>query len=79
MFIRKSPNNAKVLAQNMIRSIKNSFVENFPKIPWMDDETRKLAEEKVDSVNELIGYPDFIENDTLLNLRLNFNIIIYSF
>jgi predicted metalloendopeptidase len=70
MFIRASPNNAKLEAQKMIRSIKNSFIENFPQIKWMDDETRRLAQDKVEKVDELIGYPDFIENDTLLNLRL---------
>lgn len=69
MFIRASPNNAKIEAQKMIRSIKHSFIENFPKIAWMDEETRHLAEEKVNSVDDLIGYPDFIENDEQLNGR----------
>ncbi len=70
MFVRKSANDAKHSAKRMIKSIKKSFVENFPKIPWMDEETRRLAEEKVNSVDELIGYPDFIDNDDLLNNRL---------
>ena len=70
MFVRKSANDAKHSAKRMIKSIKQSFVENFPKIPWMDEETRRLAEEKVNSVDELIGYPDFIDYDELLNNRL---------
>lgn len=69
MFIRASPNNAKSEAQKMIKSIKQSFIENFPKIPWMDNKTRLLAEEKVNSVDELIGYPDFIENNEQLDFR----------
>ena len=69
MFVRKSPNNAKIEAQKMIKSIKKAFIDNFPKIPWMDNETRILAEEKVNSVDELIGYPDFIDDDVQLNLR----------
>lgn len=69
MFIRASPNNAKLEAQKMIRSIKKAFIENFPKIKWMDNETRVLAEEKVNSVDDLIGYPDFIEDDEKLNAR----------
>ena len=72
MFIRKSSNDAKSSAKKMIKSIKHSFVQNFPKIPWMDDETRLLAEEKVDSVDELIGYPDFIDDDEQLNGRSGF-------
>lgn len=71
MFIRASPNNAKIEAQKMIKSIKKSFIDNFPKIAWMDNETRHLAEEKVNSVDDLIGYPDFIENDQMLNLRFH--------
>ncbi|RNA00791.1 endothelin-converting enzyme 1 isoform X2, partial [Brachionus plicatilis] len=69
IFLRVSPINSKTEAQKMIRSIKNSFVENFPQIPWMDDETRRLAEDKVNHVDDLIGYPDFVEKDDLLNRR----------
>ena len=69
MFVRRSPINAKTIAQNMIKSIKESFVKKFEEIAWMDEETRLLAKEKVNYVDELIGYPDFLENDELLNLR----------
>ncbi|CAF0870341.1 unnamed protein product [Brachionus calyciflorus] len=69
IFLRVSPGNSKVEAQKMIKSIKQSFIENFPSIPWMDEETRRLAEEKVNHVDDLIGYPDFVENDELLNKR----------
>lgn len=69
MFVRVSPNNAKSEAQKMIKSIKHSFVENFPNVPWMDNETRVLAEEKVDHVDDLIGYPDFIDDNQQLDLR----------
>ena len=43
MFIRRVPNNSKMEAEKMIKSIKRSFINHFPKIPWMDDETRRLA------------------------------------
>jgi endothelin-converting enzyme len=69
MFLRAVPNNVKQLAQALIHSIKQSFIENFHKLTWMDAETSRLAEEKVNFVDDLIGYPDFIENDTALNLR----------
>jgi predicted metalloendopeptidase len=69
IFIRKSPNNAKKSAQAIIKTIKDSFIKNFHKISWMDNTTRKLAEEKVNSVDELIGYPDFIQDDKALNER----------
>ena len=70
MFIRKTPSDTKLEAEKIIKSIKKSFIQNFPKITWMDKETRLLAEDKVNNVDELIGYPEFITNDKLLNLRL---------
>lgn len=69
MFLRVVPNNSKNLALELIKSIKLSFTQNFHKLSWMDKETSLLAEEKVHFVDDLIGYPDFIENDTALNLR----------
>ena len=69
MFMAVSPYNSKTAAQTLIKSIKKSFIKNFETIPWMNNETRKLAEDKVNAVNELIGYPDFIQNDKLLNLK----------
>jgi predicted metalloendopeptidase len=72
MFIRKTPSDTKLGAEKIIKSIKKSFIQNFPKITWMDKETRLLAEDKVNNVDELIGYPEFITNDKLLNLRLIF-------
>lgn len=70
MFIRKTPSDSKQMAQNIIKSIKKSFIANFPKIEWMDSETRTLAEDKVNSVEELISYPEFITNDLMLNSKL---------
>lgn len=73
MFIRKTPSDTKVAAQKIIKSIKKSFIDNFPKVSWMDRETRVLAEDKVNNVDELIGYPEFITVDQMLDLRLAFN------
>ncbi len=67
LFIRNSPNDVKKAAEELIASIKQSFVKNFVNIPWMNKQTRILAEEKVKSVDDLIGYPKFIENDKLLD------------
>ena len=35
----------------------------------MDDETKQVAKEKANVINERIGYPDFILNDTELSDR----------
>ena len=74
MFVKKKFNGSKSSASQMIQRIRNSFTANFPTVSWMDDETRLLAEEKIKNVNELIGYPDFIFNDTELNNKCAFQL-----
>ncbi|GFS48803.1 endothelin-converting enzyme homolog [Trichonephila inaurata madagascariensis] len=61
MFVRETfPPDSKIMAQNMIQEIKEAFKDNFPSLKWMDPETRKLAAEKVDSMIDTVGYPEFI-------------------
>lgn len=42
----------------MISDIKNAFIENFPALKWMDDETREKAKKKALSITEMIGELD---------------------
>lgn len=44
----------------MTSEIQQSFKEILTEIAWLDDETRKLAVEKIDAMRLRIGYPDFI-------------------
>lgn len=69
MFLRASPNSDKLTAANMIKSIKQAFVDNLSKVSWINDATRRLVQDKVDYIQDLIGYPEFVTNDTLLNAR----------
>jgi predicted metalloendopeptidase len=69
MFIRNTPYNSKTAALRLINSIKKAFINNFENIAWMNSVTRKLAEEKVNFMDTLIGYPDFIGDDKALNSK----------
>jgi neprilysin len=69
MFVKKKFDKAKSTASEMIKRIRDSFTANFPTIQWMDEDTRHLAEEKIKSVTELIGFPDFIMNDAEINKK----------
>ncbi|GFU64394.1 endothelin-converting enzyme homolog [Trichonephila clavipes] len=61
MFVRETfPSDSKIMAQDMIQEIKQSFKDNLPSLKWMDPEAQKLAADKVDSMIETIGYPEFI-------------------
>lgn len=46
----------------MIRTIREAFNELLIENRWMDDETRAVAKKKADSMNERIGYPEFLKD-----------------
>lgn len=46
----------------MIHTIREAFNELLAENHWMDDETRAVAKEKADAMNERIGYPELITN-----------------
>jgi len=54
---------------SMTREIQRSFRELLDKTSWIDDETKRLASEKVNAMSLRIGYPDFILQSHLLNER----------
>lgn len=59
---------AKATAMGMIHNIRDAFVELLAEVEWMDDGTKLVAKEKADAIQEKIGYPDYIMNDTALNM-----------
>lgn len=44
----------------MIHTIREAFNDLLAENDWMDDETRAVAKEKADAMNERIGYPQLI-------------------
>ncbi|XP_077998492.1 endothelin-converting enzyme 1-like [Glandiceps talaboti] len=61
MFVREAfDGNSKETAQDMIDEIREAFKNNFPRLDWMDDDTRTVAREKADAVVDMIGFPDYI-------------------
>ncbi|XP_053687321.1 neprilysin-1-like [Sabethes cyaneus] len=63
LFIRENFNHeSKETALEMIRTIREAFNELLADNHWMDDETRAVAKEKADAMNERIGYPEILTN-----------------
>ncbi|XP_039448993.1 neprilysin-1 isoform X4 [Culex pipiens pallens] len=63
LFIRDNFNQeSKETALEMIHTIRAAFNELLADIHWMDDETRAVAKEKADAMNERIGYPEILTN-----------------
>ena len=50
----------------MIHDIREAFNELLEHNEWMDDETRAVAKDTANSMNERIGYPEYITNRTRL-------------
>lgn len=46
----------------MIHGIREAFNELLMENDWMDEETKKVAQEKAYAINERIGYSDYLTN-----------------
>ncbi|KAF2886482.1 hypothetical protein ILUMI_19691, partial [Ignelater luminosus] len=68
LFIHENFNHdSKETALTMIHTIREAFNDLLAENDWMDDETRAVAKEKADAMNERIGYPQLItESDELI-------------
>ncbi|GFN77023.1 membrane metallo-endopeptidase-like 1-like protein [Plakobranchus ocellatus] len=77
MFIRNNfKKESKDTASDMIHDIREAFNELLEENEWMDDQTRAFAKEKANSMDERIGYPEFITDPAQLDAHyegLNFS------
>ncbi|CAK7263683.1 hypothetical protein SEPCBS119000_000607 [Sporothrix epigloea] len=53
---------AKDFGNQIVSDIKAAYLVNFDKVAWMDDETRRVAAEKVHNIDQKIGYPSHSPN-----------------
>ena len=47
-------------ADRMVEDLRTAFKELVEETEWMDSETKEKAQEKADSMLQLIGYPDWL-------------------
>ncbi len=60
------PPEAKTRAYELVMNLKKAFARRIKKLPWMGDETKKKALEKLEAFGVKIGYPDkWIDYSTL--------------
>ncbi|KAL1137603.1 hypothetical protein AAG570_009299 [Ranatra chinensis] len=68
LYIKKNFNqHSKETALVMIHTIREAFNELLEENHWMDDETRSVAKEKANAMNERIGYPELLKHPDELN------------
>ena len=53
-------------AEKMIQLITEAFKRGLVEADWMDDKTREEAEKKAEKITNMIGFPDYIINNTAL-------------
>merc|ERR1719319_1857991 len=67
MYIKKHFNeDAKKTMRTMVKDIKEEMKKIISNVNWMDDITRKGAIQKVEKMQEYIGYPEELLNVGLL-------------
>ncbi|XP_055853046.1 neprilysin-2 isoform X2 [Episyrphus balteatus] len=68
LYVRKHfKEDAKHIAMEMVDSIRSVFSGILTQVDWMDEQTRKSALEKLNSMTTHIGYPDEITDDSKLS------------
>ena len=53
-------------AEHMIKLVTQAFKNGLVEANWMDGDTRKEAEKKAEKITNMIGFPDYIINNTAL-------------
>ncbi|PFX11525.1 Endothelin-converting enzyme 2, partial [Stylophora pistillata] len=53
---------SKQQATQMVDAVRDAFKRGLPDLEWMDEKTRKAAEDKADAVVDMIGFPDYIKD-----------------
>lgn len=66
---KKFPAEAKAKAQAMIKNVLTAFGERIKNLPWMAEETKKGALEKLATTTVKIGYPDKWEDYSKMDIK----------
>lgn len=68
MFVNKTfDGHSKPEAEAMIKEVTSAFISGLHAADWMDNKTKLLAEKKAEKITNMIGYPEYIVNNTGLN------------
>ncbi|XP_064634733.1 endothelin-converting enzyme homolog isoform X2 [Lineus longissimus] len=68
MFVRDHfADESKPKVHEMVGYLKTALSSRLQQVTWMDDATRKVAKDKLSSVVDKLGYPDFMMDDAQLD------------
>ncbi|XP_048205766.1 LOW QUALITY PROTEIN: membrane metallo-endopeptidase-like 1 [Perognathus longimembris pacificus] len=69
---------SKSLVRELINKVRAVFVETLDELGWMDETSKKMAQEKALNIREQIGYPDYILEDTNRHLDDEYSSLDFS-
>ena len=65
------PPAAKASMDKLVAALEKALGEDIKDLPWMTDETKKAAEEKLDMIRNKIGYPEHWRSYAKLEVKRN--------
>ncbi|XP_058920787.1 membrane metallo-endopeptidase-like 1 [Kogia breviceps] len=83
LYVKEAfPGDSKNMVGELIDKLRAVFVESLDELSWMDESSKKKAQEKAMSIREQVGYPEYIldEGNTRLDeeySNLNFSEHLY--
>ncbi|KAM6216880.1 membrane metallo-endopeptidase-like 1 [Rhynchocyon petersi] len=69
---------SKKMVRDLINKVRAVFVDNLNKLRWMDAESKHKAREKAMNIQEQIGYPDYILEDSNQQLDEEYSNLDFS-
>uniref|UniRef100_H0WNI6 Membrane metalloendopeptidase like 1 n=1 Tax=Otolemur garnettii TaxID=30611 RepID=H0WNI6_OTOGA len=61
LYVKEAfPGDSKNMVRTLIDEVRTVFVETLDELNWMDEESKRKAQEKAINIREQIGYPDYI-------------------
>ncbi|EDL81276.1 mel transforming oncogene-like 1 (predicted), isoform CRA_a [Rattus norvegicus] len=79
LYIKRAfSKDSKSIVSELIEKIRSVFVDNLDELNWMDEESKKKAQEKALNIREQIGYPDYILEDNNRHLDEEYSSLTFS-
>ncbi|XP_075801782.1 membrane metallo-endopeptidase-like 1 isoform X1 [Microtus pennsylvanicus] len=70
--------NSKDMVKELIDKVRSVFVDTLDELNWMDEESKRKAQEKAMNIREQIGYPDYILEESNRHLDEEYSNLIFS-
>ncbi|XP_031235568.1 membrane metallo-endopeptidase-like 1 isoform X2 [Mastomys coucha] len=79
LYIKRAfSKDSKSSVRELIEKVKSVFVENLDELNWMDEESKKAAQEKAMNIREQIGYPEYILEENNRHLDEEYSSLSFS-